>query len=118
MTSTVGSPRRSSSAFVATVVPILTAAMRRSSSGAPARSRSMPATAASSYRAGSADSSFSVFSSPDGVRATTSVNVPPRSIQNSQARVMNGEITKRVRASSRRGAAHVAPITASFGIFP
>jgi hypothetical protein len=46
-----------------------------------------------------------------------SVNVPPRSIQNSQARVMTGQITKRVSASSRRGVAHVAPITACFGIF-
>ena len=32
--------------------------------------------------------SFSVLSSPDGARATTSVNVPPRSIQNSQPRFM------------------------------
>ena len=49
ITSAVGSPRRSSSAFVATVVPILTAAMVRSAFGAcGASSRSMPATAASS----------------------------------------------------------------------
>jgi hypothetical protein len=30
---------------------------------------------------------------------------------------MNGEITKRVSASSRQGVEHVAPITAYFGIF-
>ena len=37
-----------SRAFVATVVPILTAAMRRSAAGTAASTRSMPATAASS----------------------------------------------------------------------
>jgi hypothetical protein len=48
MTSSVGSPRRSSSAFVATVVPILTAETWCSLPGAAASSRSIPATAASS----------------------------------------------------------------------
>jgi NitT/TauT family transport system substrate-binding protein len=48
MTSSVGSPRRSSSALVATVVPILTAAIRRPSAGCATSSRAMPSTAASS----------------------------------------------------------------------
>jgi hypothetical protein len=76
----------------------------------------MPATAASSYRPGSSDNSFSVFSSPDGVRATTSVNVPPRSIQNSQSCVIDGEITKRMRVSSLPSVGDVAPITAALAI--
>ena len=106
MTSTVGSPRRSSSAFVATVVPILTAAMaarRRAQRPAAARCRRRLRPRSGS---GSTDKSFSVLSSPAGVRATTSVNVPPRSIQNSQPRFMrlescavlephDGEITER-----------------------
>ena len=44
----------------------------------------MPATAGSAYRPGSSDSSLCTASVPSGRRATTSVNVPPRSIQNSQ----------------------------------
>src|SRR5512147_316157 len=87
MTSTVGSPLRSSSALVATVVPILTAAIRSTgigcSAATPSRCR-MPATAASRYCSGFSDSSLCVTSAPCGSRATMSVNVPPRSIQNSQ----------------------------------
>ena len=49
----------------------------------PSRCR-MPATAGSSYAPGFSDSSLCTASVPSGRRATTSVNVPPRSIQNSQ----------------------------------
>ena len=49
----------------------------------PSRCR-MPATAGSEYAAGFSDSSLCTASVPSGRRATTSVNVPPRSIQNSQ----------------------------------
>ncbi len=42
----------------------------------------MPWTAASRYRSGFSDSSLCVASVPSGRRATISVNVPPRSIQN------------------------------------
>jgi hypothetical protein len=44
----------------------------------------MPSTAASGYCSGFSLSSFSVCSSPSGARPTTSVKVPPRSIQNCQ----------------------------------
>src|SRR5687767_608806 len=87
MKSTVRSPLRSSSALVATVVPIFTASMRSTGMGAsPATPRisRMPASAASAYRSGFSDSSLCVTSAPSGRRATTSVNVPPRSIQNCQ----------------------------------
>jgi hypothetical protein len=79
---TVGSPLRSSRALVATVVPILTASML-----APTGSRARtPATAASAYCSGFSESSLWVTSEPSGRRATMSVKVPPRSIQNSQPR--------------------------------
>src|SRR5690625_1122831 len=42
----------------------------------------MPATAASRYRAGFSESSLWVTRRPSGRRATMSVKVPPRSIQN------------------------------------
>src|SRR5215472_6299051 len=87
MTRTHGSPARSSRAFVATVVPRRTTAIRSagmlSSVATPSRYR-MPATAGSSYPPGFSDSSLCTASAPSGRRATTSVNVPPRSIQNSQ----------------------------------
>jgi hypothetical protein len=41
--------------------------------------------AASRYRSGFSESSLWVASDPSGLRATTSVNVPPLSIQNCQA---------------------------------
>ena len=44
----------------------------------------MPSMAASWYRSGFSDRSFFVASVPPGERATMSVNVPPRSIQNCQ----------------------------------
>ena len=44
----------------------------------------MPSMAASPYRPGFSDSSFRAVSVPSGARATISVKVPPRSIQNSQ----------------------------------
>ena len=91
MTSTTGSPLRSSSALVATVVPIFTLATRaagiarlrrraRGTAGCRAapRRRSAP---------GFSDSSFARCSRPSGSRATMSVKVPPRSIQKSQAAI-------------------------------
>src|SRR6478672_1603397 len=92
VTSTVGSPLRSSRALVATVVPILTAAMSATGIGSPSRTPStarIPAIAASSYRFGSSESSLWVTSVPSPRRATTSVKVPPRSIQNSQRLAMD-----------------------------
>src|SRR6266581_4581150 len=87
MTSTVGSPVRSSSAFVATVLPSRTSAIRSAGIAAPGGTPSrwrIPATAGSAYRAGFSDSSLCTASVPSGRRATTSVNVPPLSTQNSQ----------------------------------
>src|SRR5258706_4876804 len=87
MTSTVGSPLRSSSALVATVVPRRADRIRSEGIGAPAGTSSrwrMPATAGSAYRPGFSESSLCTASVPSGRRATTSVNVPPRSIQKSQ----------------------------------
>src|SRR5919106_5959133 len=83
----VRSPVRSSSALVATVVPIRTTSIRsvgmRVPGSMPSRTR-MPATAASGYWFGFSDSSLWVTRLPSGRRATRSVNVPPRSIQNCQ----------------------------------
>src|SRR5918994_3021629 len=83
----VRSPVRSSSALVATVVPIRTTSIRSAGMRAPGSmpsSARMPATAASGYWAGFSDSSLWVTRLPSGRRATRSVNVPPRSIQNCQ----------------------------------
>ena len=88
MTSATASPRRSSSALVATVVPILTLATRAAGIGSPGcrpRTSRMPWMAASSVRSGCAESSLRVRSSPCGESAITSVKVPPRSIQKCQA---------------------------------
>jgi len=90
MASSTFSPLRSSKALVATVVPIFTLstseALTCSSGFSPSRCR-MPATAASRYCSGFSDSSLCVTSeklpSAFGRRPTTSVNVPPRSIQKS-----------------------------------
>ncbi len=63
ITSTVGSPLRSSSALVATVVPIFTQATSSGvidSSRPSLSSRRMPSTAASGYRPGFSDKSFKV----------------------------------------------------------
>src|SRR5208282_5261770 len=82
-----GSPFRSSRALVATVVPSLTEAIRAAGifwPGATPKSCLMPATAASRYAPGWSESSLRATSCPSGRRATISVNVPPRSIQNSQ----------------------------------
>src|SRR3569832_255318 len=87
VTSSVGSPLRSRSALVATVVPIFTASTSFAVTGSPglrpSRKR-MPATAASRYCSGFSERSLCVTSEPSGLRATMSVNVPPRSIQNCQ----------------------------------
>src|SRR4051812_165439 len=86
MARTSFSPLRSSRALVATVVPIFTA-----SNGPPpcsAVNRLIPSTAASSYWPGLSESSFAVSSWPSGARATTSVKVPPRSIEKDQRPVM------------------------------
>src|SRR6202521_6222434 len=48
----------------------------------------MPAIAASQYRSGLSDKSLWVTRRPSGVRATMSVKVPPRSIQNCQRFIM------------------------------
>jgi len=85
--SSVGSPLRSSSALVATVVPIFTHSTSAGVTGSlglkPSRWR-MPATAASLYCSGFSDSSLCVTRVPSGRLPTTSVKVPPRSIQNCQ----------------------------------
>src|SRR5579859_1487740 len=88
MSNSVRSPLRSSSALVATVVPIFTAPMRSLGIAAPGASpsrRRMPSTAASRYASGLSERSLWVVSAPSGRRPMTSVNVPPRSTQNSQA---------------------------------
>ena len=75
--------------------------------GRPARRRAAARCRRRPHRrnaAGSTDSSFSVLSSPAGERATTSVNVPPRSIQNSQPRSII-----RQRRSTRPACASSAP---------
>jgi hypothetical protein len=85
VTSSVGSPLRSSKALVATVVPIFTHSTWSGVIGSPAASPSrwrMPATAASRYCSGLSESSLCVARVPSGRRPTTSVKVPPRSIQN------------------------------------
>ena len=72
---------------MATVVPSRTEPIRAAGTGSPAGTPSsprIPASTASSYRPGSSESSLRTASVPSGRRATTSVNVPPRSIQNSQ----------------------------------
>src|SRR5580704_5460730 len=87
MSSSVRSPLRSSSALVATVVPIFTAPMRSLGIGPPGATpsrRRIPSTAASRYASGFSDSNLWVPSVPSGRRPITSVKVPPRSIQNSQ----------------------------------
>jgi hypothetical protein len=86
--SVVGSPRRSSRALVATVVPILIASIALAGIGASGfrcSSCRIPSSAASSYCSGLSDRSLCTRIAPAGVRATTSVKVPPRSIQNCQA---------------------------------
>src|SRR6185369_426633 len=85
MKSAVGSPLRSRSALVATVVPIFTASICLTGIASPCatpRKWRMPAIAASRYRPGFSESSLCVASVPSGLSATMSVKVPPRSIQN------------------------------------
>ena len=87
VTNTVRSPLRSSSALVATVVPILTASIWLTGSGLAGAS---PEQVPDALDGGvvvtrrSSDSSLCVTSAPSGRRATMSVKVPPRSIQNCQ----------------------------------
>src|SRR5216684_4197619 len=92
VTSTVLSPCRSSSALVATVVPILTdstsAGLMTSPTPRP-NMRRIPSTAASRYCAGFSDSNFKVRNPPSGARPTTSVKVPPLSTQNCQRSAPN-----------------------------
>src|SRR3989337_75477 len=68
-------PRRSSTAFVATVVPWMTSDTRAGWS--PTSSR-MASTTATSYRGG-VDSTFLTRTSPDSDWTMTSVKVPPTS---------------------------------------
>ena len=71
--------------LVATVVPIFTASIPSSGRGASRprpRSSRIPWSAASRYCSGFSDRSLWIRISPSGVRATMSVKVPPRSIQN------------------------------------
>ena len=100
VTRRVGDPSRSRSALVATVVPMRTSATSPAGIGSspsrPSSSRT-PSTAASSYRRGSSERSLRVRRPPPGGRATTSVNVPPRSIQKRQpsaARVPGSSATR------------------------
>ena len=79
VTSSVRSPLRSSSALVATVVPIFTHSTCSAGTGWPGampNSLRMPATAASRYCSGFSDSIFAVVVLPSGRRATMSVSVP------------------------------------------
>src|SRR5690349_6080095 len=95
VTSSVGSPLRSSSALVATVVPIFTHSTCCGVTGSPRLRPSrwrMPATAASLYCSGFSLSSLCVASVPSGFLATMSVKVPPRSIQNCQRVAVAGEL--------------------------
>ena len=81
----VRSPFRSSNAFVATVVPILTQSTSKSwiFSLLPIFKKSrMPWMAASLYCSGFSERYLMLFKDPSGDFATISVNVPPRSIQN------------------------------------
>ena len=79
--SSSGSPARSSSALVATVVPI-----RNSQAGSLARRSAAGSPRPPHRRSGRdlRDSSLAVTIRPSGCRATTSVKVPPRSIQKCQ----------------------------------
>src|SRR5690606_14188513 len=98
--SSSGSPVRSSSALVATVVPIFTTSTRSGPIGSsrPRPSiRRMPSTAASSYCPGFSESSFAVASVPSGRRPTTSVKVPTRSIQNCQRLMASSQRSGRTR---------------------
>src|SRR6185369_3932474 len=113
VTRSVGSPLRSSSALVATVVPILTHSTACGVTGSPAFSPSrcrMPAMAASLYCSGFSDSSLCVTSDPSGRFATMSVKVPPRSIQNCQRwpRVMGAFCCKCMDLSLQIGHEHLA----------
>ena len=85
ISSSVRLPLRSSSALVATVVPIFTASTVLSGIGSEApslRISRMPCTAASAYCSGFSESSLCVSRLPSDRRPTMSVKVPPRSIQN------------------------------------
>ncbi len=64
----------------------------------------MPAIAASAYCSGFSDSSLWVTSEPSGRRATMSVKVPPRSIQNCQ----RAQCISLIRGSYRLVAARAA----------
>ncbi len=76
----VAAPRRSSSALVASVVPMRTSHGGIAAPGASRSSARMPVTAAPPGSS-SVDGTFAVRSSPPGPRPMQSVNVPPRSIQ-------------------------------------
>ena len=81
---------------MATVVPMRMASTRSPGKGAPGTtpiSRRMPSTAESA-QAGEADRSLAVASRPSSVRPTTSVKVPPRSIQKVQ-RLSKGGLRRR-----------------------
>ncbi len=75
----VGAPRRSSSALVATVVPMRTVHGGTESSGPRPSSRRIPSTGAKSE-----DSTFVTFTCPSGPSPMQSVKVPPRSMKNAQ----------------------------------
>ena len=87
ISSTTPAPRCSSRALVATVVPRRTSCTRPSGTGWPG---ARPSTAPIAFTAGSpgqsacTDSTLRTTSSPAGLQPTTSVKVPPRSIQNRQ----------------------------------
>ena len=86
------SPLRSSSALVATVVPIFTAPISAGGIGSPRREPEQVADAlhggVAHRPAGFSDSSLWATRLPSGRRPMMSVKVPPRSIQKSQVPVV------------------------------
>src|ERR1700730_7745010 len=91
VTSTTRSPLRVSSALVATVVPTLTAATARAAALAPARiARAARKPGSPAAPAAGTEGTLRTCTPPPGERAMTSVNVPPRSIQNCQPAVGTG----------------------------
>ena len=92
VTSSVGSPLRSSNALVATVVPRRTDSTCTSPGALRRTTSPMPRMAGSPGWDGSRDSTLWVWSRPSGSRATMSVKVPPRSMANRQPRLGGGRV--------------------------
>src|SRR3954451_277114 len=107
-----GSPSRSSSALVATVVP-----MRTSSTSPPSSPSTRPiaSSAASSYWPGFSESSFSIRSRPSSARATTSVKVPPRSMAKVHDRFTPRSLGLSAFGSTPYGAPMIVLVTGAAG---